>query len=60
MGGSGWEGKKDPAFSLLPSPTMCLLFLNYRHFLLEYLVCASVEERGDGIMMFVGELVYYG
>ena len=39
---------------------MCLLFLNYRHFLLEYLVCASVEERGDGIMMFVGELVYYG
>ena len=60
MGGNGWEGGKDPAFSLLPSPTMCLLFLNYCHFLLEYLGCASVEVRGDGIMLFVGEIVYYG
>lgn len=49
---SGW-GEKDPAFSLLPSLTMLLLFLNYCHFLLEYLVCDSVEVRGDGIMMFV-------
>ena len=53
-GRNGWEGEKHPAFSLLPSSTMCLLFSNYCHYLLEYLVCASVEVRGDGIMMFVG------
>ena len=61
VGGGKWMGRgKRSAFSLLPSPTMCLLFLNYCHFLLEYLGCASVEVRGDGIMLFVGVIVYYG
>lgn len=40
VGGGKWMGKgKDPSFSLLPLPTMCLLFLNYCHFLLGYLAC---------------------
>ena len=61
VGGGKWMGRgKRSCFSLLPSPTMCLLFLNYCHFLLEYLGCASVEVRGDGIMLFVGEIVSYG
>ena len=40
VGGGKLMGRgKDPAFSLLPLPTMCLLFLNYCHFLLEYQAC---------------------